>query len=135
MGTMTVRFGMMTARRAMWHALAAAACLALAAFVSVRTEGAGLRVPAPGAAGELQGKAGAKRKVVFVAGRRSHAYGSHDHWAGSLLLSRWLNDHAQIEAVVLRDGWPADPAAFDGAAAVVVYADGGRNHPVVGHLD
>ena len=55
---------------------------------------------------------------MFVAGPRSHAYGSHDHWAGSQLLSKWLNEnHPQIEAVVHRDGWPADPAAFDGAAA------------------
>src|SRR5207245_413133 len=77
----------------------------------------------------------AKRKVVFVAGRRSHSYGSHDHWPGALLLSRWLNEnHAQIDAVVMRDGWPADPKAFDGAAAIVVYADGGRSNPVVGHL-
>ena len=51
------------------------------------------------------GQAQAKRKVVFVAGRRSHAYGSHDHWPGSLLLSKWLNEnHPQLEAVVLRDG-------------------------------
>ncbi len=78
---------------------------------------------------------GAKRRVVFVAGKRSHGYGSHDHWPGSLLLSKWLNEnHPQIEAVVVRDGWPADPKAFDGAAAIVIYADGGRAHPLVGHL-
>ena len=81
------------------------------------------------------GQAQAKRKVVFVAGRRSHSYGSHDHWPGSLLLSKWLNEnHPQIDAVVTRDGWPADPAVLDGAAAIVVYADGGRGNPIVGHL-
>ena len=125
---MTVPVRMMT-----WRALAAAVCLALAPHAGVRSEG-----PAVGpAGGEIQRAAGAaKRKVVFVAGPRSHAYGSHDHWAGSQLLSKWLNEnHPQIEAVVHRDGWPADPAAFDGAAAIVIYADGGKGHPVVGHLD
>ena len=102
---------------------------------------AGAQTAAPGAsaipaADALQAAAqGAKRKVVFVAGRRSHAYGSHDHWPGSLLLSKWLNEnHPQIEAVVTRDGWPADPKTFDGAAAIVIYADGGPGHPVVGHV-
>ena len=97
---------------------------------------AALVAPGIAAAGGIQDTSSARRKVVFVAGRRSHAYGSHDHWAGSLLLSRWLNEnHPGIEAVVHRDGWPADRAAFDGTAAVVVYADGGRGHPAVGHLD
>ena len=133
---MTIPIRMMTARRVMWRALAAAVCLVLAPQAGVRSEGpAG--VPAAVAAGDIQRAAGAaKRKVVFVAGRRSHAYGSHDHWAGSQLLSKWLNEnHPQIEAVVHRDGWPADPAAFDGAAAIVIYADGGKGHPAVGHLD
>lgn len=88
------------------------------------------------AAGEAQGRAGAKRKVVFVAGVRTHGYGGHDHWAGSLLLSKWLKDgHPEIEAVVHRDGWPADPRAFDGAAAIVIYSNGGSpQHPAIPHL-
>jgi hypothetical protein len=118
-----------------WSQLAAAVCLVLASQISVRSEGPDV-VPAGAAAGEFQRAAGAKRKVVFVAGRRSHAYGSHDHWAGSQLLSKWLNEnHPQIDAVVHRDGWPADPAAFDNAAAIVIYADGGKGHPAVDHLD
>lgn len=91
--------------------------------------------PRASAAVERHTAQSGKRRVVFVAGRRSHAYGSHDHWPGSLLLSKWLNEHhPQIEAVVVRNGWPADPAAFDGAAAIVIYADGGPGHPVVGHV-
>lgn len=97
--------------------------------------GAG-RLAAAAPAADAQAAGTAKRKVVFVAGRRSHAYGSHDHWAGSLLLSKWLNEnHPQIEAVVHRDGWPTDPNAFDNAAAVVIYSDGGGGHPAVKHLD
>jgi hypothetical protein len=77
----------------------------------------------------------AKRKVVFIAGPVSHAYGSHDHWPGARLLGRLLQEnHSQIEAVVHRNGWPADPTAFDGAAAIVIYADGGARHPAITHL-
>ncbi len=117
----------------LWRALAAGICLTIAQQAGVRP--ASPLAAAPLAA-EVEGAPqGAKRKVVFVAGRRSHAYGSHDHWAGSLLLSKWLNEnHPQIEAVVHRDGWPTDPAAFDNAAAIVIYADGGGGHPAVKHL-
>ena len=114
-----------------WRSLAAAACVLL-------LQGTGDRMPAPEAAqrsADSDVRRGAKRKVVFIAGPVSHAYGSHDHWPGSQLLSRMLNEnHRQIEAVVHRDGWPADPKAFDGAAAIVIYADGGARHPVVAHL-
>ena len=34
--------------------------------------------------------AGAKKKVVFIAGRPSHAYGGHEHNAGCLLLAKEL---------------------------------------------
>lgn len=79
---------------------------------------------------------GQKRKVVFVAGRRSHGYGSHEHHAGSLLLSRLLNEnHPQVESVVHENGWPSDPDAFDDAAAIVIFGDGGEDHPAVQHLD
>jgi type 1 glutamine amidotransferase len=109
----------------------------MVASIAVLVTLAAVRAQEPAARGRgAQAAAqGAKRKVVFVAGRRSHSYGSHDHWPGSLLLSKWLNEnHPQIDAVVVRDGWPADPAVFDGVAAVVVYADGGRGNPVAGHL-
>ncbi len=119
----------------MWRGFAVAACLVLLPYASGRDAGLEAR-RAPDASVVDATQGGAKRKVVFVAGRRSHAYGSHDHWAGSLLLSKWLNEnHPQIEAVVHRDGWPADPKAFEGAAAVVIYADGGGGHPAVKHLD
>jgi hypothetical protein len=119
----------------LWRGLAAAACVLL-------LQGTGVRTPAPeaaqrSAAGDVRRETatGAKRKVVFIAGPVSHAYGSHDHWAGSQLLSRMLNEnHPKIEAVVHRDGWPADPKVFEGAAAIVIYADGGARHPAVTHL-
>ncbi|MCH9021785.1 MAG: DUF1080 domain-containing protein [Planctomycetes bacterium] len=77
-----------------------------------------------------------KRKVVFVAGKRSHGYGSHEHNAGCLLLAAALNETmANIQTVVYRDGgWPKDPTAFDNADGVVFYCDGGGGHYANKHL-
>ena len=78
-----------------------------------------------------------EKKVVFVAGRRSHGYGSHEHNAGCLLLARYLRDNApNVETVVYQNGWPEDGLkAFDGADAVVVYCDGGGGHLLNKHID
>ncbi|MEX2580145.1 MAG: DUF1080 domain-containing protein [Verrucomicrobiales bacterium] len=75
-------------------------------------------------------------KIVFVAGKPSHAPGHHEHNAGSLLLADLLNEHHgdKVLATVYRNGWPSDPAAFHNADAVVVFADGGQRHPAFFHL-
>jgi type 1 glutamine amidotransferase len=71
-----------------------------------------------------------KRKVVFIAGPKSHGYGAHEHNAGALLLSRLLAaGHPAIETVVHQNGWPADPHALDDAAAIVIFANGGMGNP------
>ena len=78
-----------------------------------------------------------KKKVVFVAGTRSHGYGSHEHNAGCLLLARELGRHMpNFETSVFRNGWPKDPeSAFKDADAVVMYCDGGGGHMVNPHLE
>ena len=76
-----------------------------------------------------------KKKVVFVAGKRSHGYASHAHNAGCLLLAKLLEEAMpNFETKVYRDGWPSDPQAFAGANALVVFSDGGGGHPIMGHL-
>ncbi len=35
---------------------------------------------------------------------------------------------------VYKDGWPINPKVLNGASTVVVYADGGPNHPLMKHL-
>ena len=118
-----------------WRGLASAACVLLLQQAGVLTLAREAVQRSATAEAPRRTATGAKRKVVFIAGPVSHAYGSHDHWPGSRLLSQMLHEnHPQIEAVVHRNGWPADPKAFDGAAAIVVYADGGAKHPVVQHL-
>jgi hypothetical protein len=80
-------------------------------------------------------KAETKKKIVFIAGGRSHGYAEHEHHAGCELLAKCINDNVpEAEAVVYR-GWPKDSAALDDAASVVIYCDGGEGHLVMKHLD
>jgi type 1 glutamine amidotransferase len=76
------------------------------------------------------GASAAGKKIVFIAGRPSHGPGEHEHRAGCLLLQSCLDQLPGITTAVYTNGWPDEPAtAFAGAAAVVVYADGGGGHP------
>ncbi|GIW96344.1 MAG: hypothetical protein KatS3mg110_4385 [Pirellulaceae bacterium] len=76
-----------------------------------------------------------KKKVVFIAGRPSHGYGAHEHFAGCTLLARALEQGMpNFTAVVVRNGWPEDKSILEDADAIVIYADGGGGHPVLPHL-
>lgn len=91
----------------------------------------------------LVGRAEDKR-VVLIAGRPSHPHGEHEFRAGCLLLQRCLATAPGLRVEVHTNGWPhratgpavEDDAALEGAAAVVIYADGGSGHPALqgGHL-
>lgn len=75
----------------------------------------------------------ANKKVVFIAGTKSHGYGAHEHNAGCLLLANRLEAAATEQGLpmtttVYQNGWPADPTALDNANTVVVYCDGGDQH-------
>lgn len=77
-----------------------------------------------------------KKRIVFIAGLKTHGYGEHSHNAGCLFLAKCLNESVPgVEAVVHRDGWPAEPSYLAGASAVVIYMDGGDKHPMLPHLD
>ncbi len=73
----------------------------------------------------------ADTKIVFVAGPASHGPGEHEHRAGCLLLKSCLDKVPGITAIVYSNGWPRDPKAFDGAASIVLYMDGGGGHPAL----
>ena len=70
--------------------------------------------------GKTIGAFAADKKVVFVAGAKSHGYFSHEHAAGCKLLAKYLNEaKIGLKAVVVTDnGYPKDPSVFDDAAAV-----------------
>lgn len=78
----------------------------------------------------------AKKKIVFLAGRPSHGPGQHEHNAGCRILADELQRQSpNIEVVVHRNEWPKDPAVLEGAAAVVIYCDGGGGHLVIPKQD
>ncbi len=72
----------------------------------------------------------ADKKVVFVAGAKSHGFFAHEHAAGCKLLADHLEKaNVGIKTVVVTDsGYPKDPTVFNDAAAVVVACDGGVRH-------
>ncbi len=75
------------------------------------------------------------KKVVFLAGKPSHGYGSHEHFAGCLLLAKSLESAMPgFRAEVYRSNWP-DDEALKTADVVVMYSDGGGGHPALRHLD
>jgi len=77
-----------------------------------------------------------KAIILLIAGAPSHPYAQHEFNAGCTLLAKCLNESGlPVQAVVVKDGWPKDPKAFDGVSAVVMYCDGGDNHMAMAHLD
>jgi hypothetical protein len=77
-----------------------------------------------------------KKKIVLIAGPRSHGYGYHEHNAGCLLLEKALNDNVPgLYATTYQSGWPEDPTALDNADAIAIYCDGGRGHVAMRHLE
>jgi putative membrane-bound dehydrogenase-like protein len=79
-----------------------------------------------------------QKKVVFLAGKPSHAYGGHEHNAGVQLLNKELQLAAPnvfTRSDVHLNGWPDETYSFDGADCIVMYCDGGPNHMVNKHLE
>lgn len=77
-----------------------------------------------------------KKKIVFVAGNKSHGYASHAHYAGCMLLAKAINENVpSATTAVVRDGWPKDASVFDHADTVAIFSDGGGGQPTVAHLD
>jgi type 1 glutamine amidotransferase len=78
---------------------------------------------------------GKRKKIVLIAGRKSHGYGAHEHKAGCMLLAKALNDSGlPVKAEVVTEGWPKDPSILSDADCIVIYADGGGGHPFNAHL-
>jgi len=73
----------------------------------------------------------ADKKIVLIAGKPSHPSGMHEFRAGCLLLKSCLDKVPGIQCLVYSNGWPQVENAFEGADAVVIYADGGAGHPAI----
>ena len=77
------------------------------------------------------GAAAADKQIVLIAGKPSHPPGMHEFRAGCLLLQQCLASVPGVSVTVYSNGWPHVENAFDGAHAVVIYADGGGGHPAI----
>ena len=93
----------------------------------------------PGAA-PARAQAKPVKQIVLIAGRPSHPPGMHEFRAGSMLFAKALASVPGVSVQVYFNGWPTktvdgqvvdDNAALDKADAVLIYADGGRNHPAI----
>jgi type 1 glutamine amidotransferase len=73
----------------------------------------------------------ADKKIILIAGSPSHGPGEHEHRAGCLLLKKCLDQNPGFVSEVHSNGWPKDEKVFEGAHAVIFYADGGGGHPAV----
>lgn len=71
------------------------------------------------------------RKLVMIAGTPSHGPGDHEFNAGVLLLQKCLVGVPGLETVVCLNGYPQDDSMLDTADAILCYADGGGNHPLI----
>jgi hypothetical protein len=67
------------------------------------------------------------KRVLFLSGGNSHAWGQHKHLSGCALLCESLRETPGIEADVVT-AWP-DATALAKADALVMYADGWQAHP------
>jgi type 1 glutamine amidotransferase len=76
-------------------------------------------------------RAADQAKIIMVAGKPSHGAGEHEFNAGSMLLAKCLRQNSGVDAIVVKGGWPADESVFEGASSIVLYMDGGENHPLL----
>ena len=83
---------------------------------------------------------GANKRIVLIAGRPSHPPGMHEFRAGCLLFKKALDGVPGITVDVYDMGWPSktvegnrvdDNSALENADAVLIYADGGKGHPML----
>lgn len=84
----------------------------------------------------LKGLVKQKKKIVFIAGPRSHGKGEHEFKGGCTLLAKQLNEHTKnINAVVYDSDWPTDNSVLEDADAIVIFSDGGEGHMIIPHLE
>lgn len=80
---------------------------------------------------------GEKKKVLFLAGKKSHGYMMHEHRAGCHLLARCFHESAaDLTAQVITEGdWPEPWQGYDRPDTIVMYCDGFKNHLAKDHQD
>ncbi len=72
------------------------------------------------------------RKVVLIAGPKSHPAMMHEYIKSVRLLKVMLDEVAGIKAEIVYNGWPEDESILDDADAIMTLSDGQDGH--LGHL-
>src|SRR5215510_4133049 len=82
--------------------------------------------------------ASADKKVVFLAGKKSHGPGDHEYEKALRLLAKCLETSPNVKGYrteVHLYGWPEDPRTLDDADTIVLYSDGSdhneADHPLL----
>ena len=80
----------------------------------------------------------AAKKIVFIAGKKSHGPGEHEYEKGCRLLADCLERSPNVKGIkteVITDGWPADERVLDDADTIFLYCDGSdqdeARHPLL----
>ena len=78
------------------------------------------------------------KKILLIAGAKSHGPGEHEYEKGVRLLKQCLDTSPNLHGFtteVVTDGWPRDEKVFDDAATVLFYCDGSdrdeQAHPLL----
>jgi trehalose utilization protein len=71
------------------------------------------------------------KRVLVIAGTKSHSAGDHEFFAGCAILCDLLRQTPGVFPIMARDGWPKNEKLFDTADCIVMYMDGRGGHPVV----
>jgi hypothetical protein len=71
------------------------------------------------------------KRLVLVAGIPSHGPGAHEFNAGVQLLAQCLKGFPGLETSVHLNGWPKRPDDFGEPDGILIYADGGPDHPAI----
>lgn len=79
---------------------------------------------------EVDSPDASRTKILVLAGGPSSKAMAHEYFAGSVLLTRWLNEQTGVWAVMARD-WPKNPDVLKNVKCVVYYGDGGGKQPFV----
>ncbi|MEP3834156.1 PVC-type heme-binding CxxCH protein [Rhodopirellula bahusiensis] len=78
---------------------------------------------------------GAEKTILLIAGKPSHGYGAHEHYAGLKVLEQSLLEaNPKLKTEVVR-GWPSDASKVESADSVVLYSDGQGGHVAFNHRD
>src|SRR6056297_677732 len=74
-------------------------------------------------------------QILMIAGKPSHGYGAHEHYAGLKILEDSIGQATDKVNVRVVRGWPEDEALIDAADSIVIYCDGGARHLALAHRD